>query len=86
MTDDSYTISGTYPEKVYGTYTDKDGKEHDLNISYDEASERFVTKLPLSVSDYDTNVKFYADEEHETLITQNVLMLVLFHQNLKVLK
>lgn len=68
--DNSYTISGTYPEKVYGTYTDKDGKEHELKISYDESSERFVTTLPLSVSDYDTQVKFYADEEHETLITQ----------------
>ena len=86
MTDDSYTISGTYPEKVYGTYTDKDGKEHDLNISYDEASERFVTKLPLSVSDYDTNVKFYADEEHETLITQKRINVSLVPPKLESLK
>lgn len=84
--DNSYTISGTYPEKVYGTYTDKDGKEHELKISYDESSERFVTTLPLSVSDYDTQVKFYADEEHETLITQKDIKVSLVPAKIESLK
>ena len=84
--DNSYTISGTYPEKVYGTYTDKDGKEHELKISYDESSERFVTTLPLSVSDYDTQVKFYADEEHETLITKKDIKVSLVPAKIESLK
>lgn len=84
--DNSYTISGTYPEKVYGSYTDKDGKEHELKISYDESSERFVTKLPLSASDYDTQVKFYADEEHETLITQKDIKVSLVPAKIESLK
>lgn len=69
-TDNSYTISGSYPAKVYGTYTDRDGKEHDLKVSYDKASERFVAKLPLVDADYHTKIKFYADQEHDTLITE----------------
>ena len=84
--DNSYTISGTYPEKVYGTYTGKDGKEHELKISYDESSERFVTTLPLSVSDYDTQVKFYADEEHETLITKKDIKVSLVPAKIESLK
>lgn len=84
--DNSYTISGTYPEKVYGTYTGKDGKEHELKISYDESSERFVTTLPLSVSDYDTQVRFYADEEHETLITKKDIKVSLVPAKIESLK
>lgn len=63
----TYVFSGTYPSKLYGTYTDKDGQTHDLNVESD-GNKLFVAKLPLSKDDYKTTVTLYADSDHKTLL------------------
>lgn len=63
----TYVFSGTYPSKLYGTYTDKDGQTHDLNVESD-GNQLFVAKLPLSKDDYKTTVTLYADSDHKTLL------------------
>lgn len=63
---DQYEFSGTFPSKVYGTYTDADGETHDLPLDYDEASNEFTAKLPVSRKDYKTTVKLFTDADHQT--------------------
>lgn len=65
----TYVFSGTYPSKLYGTYTDKDGQTHDLNVESD-GNKLFVAKLPLSKDDYKTTVTLYADSDHKTLLNK----------------
>lgn len=66
--DGVYVINGSYPDQPYATYTDSQGKEHDLKVEYDEESGEFQALLPIEQEDYTTTVKFYTDEDHETLI------------------
>ncbi|MBU5980942.1 peptidase S8 [Lactobacillus helveticus] len=67
---DNYTVTGTYPAQLYGTYTDKDHKTHDLTVKYDETTNSFETNIPVAKADYDMEVEFYADEDHKTPIEQ----------------
>ncbi len=64
-----FVFSGTYSSKVYGTYTDKYGKTHDLDIESDD-DKTFVAKLPLTKDDYKTMVTLYADADHKTVIKE----------------
>ena len=66
----NYTVTGTYPAQLYGTYTDKDHKTHDLTVKYDKTTNSFETNIPVAKADYKMAVKFYADEDHKTLIEQ----------------
>ena len=64
---DTYVFSGTYPSKVYGTYTDKDGHTHDFSVESDD-NKLFTAELPLSQDDYKTTIALYADSDHKTLL------------------
>lgn len=66
----NYTVTGTYPAQLYGTYTDKDHKTYDLTVKYDKTTNSFETNIPVAKADYKMAVKFYADEDHKTLIEQ----------------
>lgn len=66
----NYTVTGTYPAQLYGTYTDKDHKTHDLTVKYDKTTNSFETNIPVAKADYKMAVKFYADEDHKTPIEQ----------------
>lgn len=66
----NYTVTGTYPAQLYGTYTDKDNKTHDLTVKYDKTTNSFETNIPVAKADYKMAVKFYADEDHKTPIEQ----------------
>ena len=63
----TYVFSGTYPSKIYGTYTDKDGHTHDLSVESDD-NKLFTAELPLSQDDYKTTIALYADSDHKTLL------------------
>ena len=63
----TYVFSGTYPSKVYGTYTDKDGHTHDFSVESDD-NKLFTAELPLSQDDYKTTIALYADSDHKTLL------------------
>ena len=63
-----YTFSGTYPAPVYGTYTDAQGKKHDLTTSYDAATNSFTASMALTADDYVTKVDLYADKAHTQLL------------------
>ena len=65
----SFVFSGTYSSKVYGTYTDKYGKSHDLDIE-SEDDKSFVANLPLTRDDYKTTVTLYADADHKTVLKE----------------
>ncbi|WP_276804736.1 S8 family serine peptidase [Lactobacillus hominis] len=67
--DGVYELVGNYPDQPYATYTDSQGKEHELKVEYDQADGTFRVLLPVEEADYTTTVKFYTDSEHETLIT-----------------
>ena len=64
-----FVFSGTYPSKVYGTYTDKYDKTHDLDIE-SEDDKSFVANLPLTRDDYKTTVTLYADADHKTVLKE----------------
>ena len=63
----TYVFSGTYPSKIYGTYTDKDGHTHDFSVESDD-NKLFTAELPLSQDDYKTTIALYADSDHKTLL------------------
>ena len=63
----TYVFSGTYPSKIYGTYTDKDGHTHDLSVESDD-NKLFTAELSLSQDDYKTTIALYADSDHKTLL------------------
>ena len=63
----TYVFSGTYPSKVYGTYTDKDGHTHDFSVESDD-NKLFTAELPLSQDDYKTTIALYADSDYKTLL------------------
>ena len=63
----TYVFSGTYPSKIYGTYTDKDGHTHDISVESDD-NKLFTAELPLSQDDYKTTIALYADSDHKTLL------------------
>ena len=63
----TYVFSGTYPSKVYGTYTDKDSHTHDFSVESDD-NKLFTAELPLSQDDYKTTIALYADSDHKTLL------------------
>ena len=65
----SFIFLGTYPSKVYGTYTDKNGQTHDLDIESD-GDKTFAAELPLTKDDYKTTVTLYADADHKTVIKE----------------
>ncbi|WP_338201415.1 S8 family serine peptidase [Lactobacillus rizhaonensis] len=65
----SFIFLGTYPSKVYGTYTDKNGQTHDLDIESD-GDKTFAAELPLTKDDYKTMVTLYADADHKTVIKE----------------
>lgn len=64
----TYSFSGTYPEPIYGTYTDAKGKQHDLTTSYDATKNSFSAKMTVSAGDYTTKVDLYSDKAHTHLI------------------
>ncbi|WP_261806217.1 S8 family serine peptidase [Lapidilactobacillus luobeiensis] len=62
-----YRLTGTYPGKVYGTYTDENGQEQTLDVSKILFTNYFNAILPLTAGkDYDSTVTLYSDEDHET--------------------
>ncbi|MBI0033065.1 S8 family serine peptidase [Lactobacillus sp. M0396] len=64
-----FVFTGTYPSRVYGTYTDKYDKTHDLDIE-SEDDKSFVANLPLTKDDYKTTVTLYADADHKTVLKE----------------
>ena len=66
---ESFVFSGSYPSKVYGTYTDKRGEIHDLDIESDD-DNTFAATLPLTKDDYKTKVTLYADANHKTVLKE----------------
>ena len=64
----TYTFSGTYPAAVDGTYTDAQGKKHDLNTTYDAATNSFTASMPVTNADYAAQVDLYADKAHTQLL------------------
>ncbi|EFG32808.2 hypothetical protein HMPREF0620_0151 [Parascardovia denticolens DSM 10105 = JCM 12538] len=57
----SFVFTGTYPARVYGTYTNADGKMRNLTVSYDPQSHLFAASLPLEAKDYETTVTLYTN-------------------------
>ena len=64
----TYTFSGTYPAAVDGTYTDAQGKKHDLNTTYDAATNSFNASMAVTNDDYAAQVELYADKAHTQLL------------------
>ena len=64
----TYTFTGTYPAAVYGTYTDAQGKQHDLTTTYDADANSFKATMALDASDYATKVDLYTDQAHTQLV------------------
>jgi lactocepin len=64
----TYTFSGTYPAAVDGTYTDAQGKKHDLNTTYDAATNSFTASMAVTNADYAAQVDLYADKAHTQLL------------------
>ncbi len=64
----TYTFSGTYPAAVDGTYTDAQGKKHDLHTTYDAATNSFTASMAVTNADYAAQVDLYADKAHTQLL------------------
>ena len=64
----TYTFSGTYPGKVYGTYTDSQGKTHNMDITYNSVTRNFKGSLPLTEEDYHSTVNLYNNAARTQLV------------------
>lgn len=64
----TYTFSGTYPGKVYGTYTDSQGKTHNMDITYNSVTRNFKGSLPLTAEDYHSTVNLYNNAARTQLV------------------
>lgn len=80
-----YTFTGNYPDKLYGTYTDKNGQVHDLKVNSAD-DNAYEVELPVSEADYKTVVKLYADEDHKTLLEQKEITVSLVPAKIDSLK
>ncbi|MCE2142347.1 hypothetical protein GRC93_18205, partial [Streptococcus thermophilus] len=56
------------PAAVDGTYTDAQGKKHDLNTTYDAATNSFTASMAVTNADYAAQVDLYADKAHTQLL------------------
>lgn len=83
---DQFTFKGTFPSKVYGTYTDASGEQHDLPIDYDNSNNEFTAKLPVSRKDYKTTVKLYTDADHQTQLYAKQIVVSVLPAKIKSLK
>ncbi|WP_297820126.1 S8 family serine peptidase [uncultured Lactobacillus sp.] len=63
--DGVYQMAGNYPGDLYATYTDSQGKEHDLPVKRDEETGDFTALLPVQEADYTTTIKFYSDDSKD---------------------
>ncbi|WP_122645638.1 S8 family serine peptidase [Enterococcus mediterraneensis] len=61
----SYTISGSYPHELFGTYVDKNGDVQSLEVKYDADQQNFVVNVPLDAADYALSVNLYTDAAHQ---------------------
>ena len=77
-----FVFTGTYPSRVYGTYTDKYDKTHDLDIE-SEDDKSFVANLPLTKDDYKTTVTLYADADHKTVLKEKEITVSLVPANVE---
>ena len=77
-----FVFTGTYPSRVYGTYTDKYDKTHDLDIE-SEDDKSFVANLPLTKDDYKTTVTLYADVDHKTVLKEKEITVSLVPANVE---
>lgn len=64
----TYTFTGTYPVRLYGTYTDSAGVIHNLTVSYDAEDNFFASRLPLEAKDYTSTVSLYTNAAHTKLV------------------
>lgn len=83
---DQFTFKGTFLGKVYGTYTDASGEQHDLLIDYDNSDNEFTAKLPVSRKDYKTTVKLYTDADHQTQLYSKQIAVSVLPAQVKSLK